>query len=168
MTAAESRYGERPIWQPEGPRLRPGRLLLAWVVSAAAVAVAAWLLGGMALERSGAAFAVAAAVAVLNALLPPVLAALRLPFTVAAGLLLVLAADALVLQLAADVLPDALHIDGFGDALLAALAISAVATALEVVLGTNDDDEYALRVTRRIARRQGAGPRTDVPGIVFL
>ena len=33
--------------------------------------------------------------------------------------------------------------------------------------GTNDDDEYSLRVTRRIARRQGAR-RTDVPGIVFL
>jgi uncharacterized membrane protein YvlD (DUF360 family) len=166
--AAEPRYGEHPIWQPERPRLRPVRLLLAWAVSAAAVAVAAWLLPGMALERTGAAFAVAAAIAVLNAVLPPVLAALRLPFTIALGFLLVLAADALVLELAADALPDHLRVDGFGAALLAALAISAVATALQVVLGTNDDDEYTLRVTRRIARRQGAVPRTDVPGIVFL
>jgi hypothetical protein len=32
------------------------------------------------------------------------------------------------------------------------------------VLGTNDDDEYSLKVTRRIARRQGAQDRSDVPG----
>jgi uncharacterized membrane protein YvlD (DUF360 family) len=166
--SVETGYGEHPAWHAARPRLRVGRLLLAWVVSAAAVAVAAWLLPGMALERSGAAFSVAAAVALLNALLPPVLAALRLPFMVAAGFLLVLAVDALVLQLAADALPDHLRIDGFGVALVAAVTISAVAMALHVVLGTNDDEEYALRVTRRIARRQGAGPRSDVPGIVFL
>ena len=39
---------------------------------------------------------------------------------------------------------------------------------LETILGTNDDDAYTLRVTRRIARRQGASAPTDVPGIVFL
>ena len=54
------------------------------------------------------------------------------------------------------------------DAILAALVMSAASLVLQVVLGTNDDDEYALRVTRRIARRQGAGEPTDVPGIVFL
>ena len=35
-------------------------------------------------------------------------------------------------------------------------------------LGTNDDDEYSLRVIQRIARRQGGATRTDVPGILFL
>ena len=34
--------------------------------------------------------------------------------------------------------------------------------------GTNDDDEYTVRVTQRIARRSGDRVRTDVPGIVFL
>src|SRR4051812_37517651 len=161
-------YGEMVTWHPEKPRLRPMRLVLGWVVSAASVAVAAWLLPGVDLESSAAAFAVAAAVAVLNAILPPVLAALRLPFMVGLGFILILLADALVLQLAADSLPHDIHIGSFGDALLAALVMAAVSTALQVVVGTNDDDEYTLRVTRRIARRQGAGERTDVPGIVFL
>ena len=40
--------------------------------------------------------------------------------------------------------------------------------ALDVVLGMNDDDQYTVRVTRRIAKRQGARARTDVPGILFL
>jgi uncharacterized membrane protein YvlD (DUF360 family) len=164
----EASYGQEPTWQPEAPRLRPVRLLLAWIVSAAAVAVTAWILPGMALESTGAAFAVAAAVAVLNALLPPVLAALRLPFMVGIGFLLVLVADALVLQVAADALPDDIHVDGFGDALLAAVLIAGVSTGLQVLLGTNDDDEYNYRVTRRIARRLGASDRTDVPGIVYL
>ena len=165
---ATERYGDEPSWRPDKPRVRVGRVLLAWVVAAASVAAAAWLLPGMALERSGAAFAVAAAVAVLNAVLPPLLAALRLPFMLAAGFLLILVADALLLQLAADLLPDDVRVDGFGDALLAALTISAVSTFLQVIVGTNDDDAYSVRVTQRIARRQGARHHTDVPGILFL
>ena len=169
MTVPEpTAYGERVRWQPAKPRLRPVRLLVAWAVGAAAVWVAAVVLPGVDLERTGAAFVVAALVAVLNAVLPPVLAALRLPFALVSGFVLLLLADALVLQLAADLLPDHIHVDGFGDAFLAALLIAAVSMILQVVLGTNDDDEYTLRVTRRIARRQGAQDRTDVPGIVFL
>ena len=56
----------------------------------------------------------------------------------------------------------------FGDALLAALVMSAVSLVLQVIIGANDEDEYGLRVTRRIARRQGAIAPTDVPGIIYL
>jgi uncharacterized membrane protein YvlD (DUF360 family) len=155
-------------WNPATPRLRPSRLLLAWVVAAAAVWVTSWLLPGVALDNEGSAFVVAALIAVLNAVVPPVLAALRLPFMLLLGFVLVLLADAAILLLADAAVPDAIHVDGFAEALLAALVMSAVSTALQVMLGTNDDDEYALRVTRRIARRQGAAPHTDAAGIVFL
>jgi uncharacterized membrane protein YvlD (DUF360 family) len=155
-------------WDPATPRLNPGRLLLGWIVSAASIWVAAWLLGGVALESTGAAFVTAALIALLNAIVPPVLAALKLPFMLAIGFVLVLLADALLLRAAADLLPDDIRVDSFGDALLAALIMAAVGVALQAVLGTNDDDEYTLRVTRRIARRQGRPERTDVPGIIFL
>src|SRR5215211_3376387 len=155
-------------WEPAKLRLRPLRLLVSWATAAAAVAVAAAIVPGFALEQSGAAFAVAAAIALLNAVVPPVLAALRLPFMLVAGFLLVLAADALLLQLAGDLLADDVRVDSLGDALLAALVMSAVSVVLEVILGTNDDDAYTLRVTRRIARRQGATAPTEVPGIVYL
>jgi uncharacterized membrane protein YvlD (DUF360 family) len=155
-------------WNPATLRLRPGRLILAWVVSAAAVGAAAWLLPGIELHSEGSAFVVAALIAVLNAVVPPVLAALRLPFMLLLGFLLVLAADAGILLLADAVVPDAIHVAGFGDALLAALVMSAVSISLQAVLGTNDDDEYALRVTRRIARRQGAVAGTGTAGLVFL
>ena len=126
------------------------------------------LLPGVDVEGTGAAFVVAAVVAVLNALLPPLLAALRLPFMLALGFLLVLALNAVVLKLASDLLDNTFTVDNFGWALLAALVVAAVSTFLEVIFGTNDDDTYTLRVVQRIARRQGGASRTDVPGILFL
>src|SRR5215213_4142861 len=104
----------------------------------------------------------------MNAVLPPLLAALRLPFMLVAGFLLVLLADALLLVAAHELVPDDIRVDSFGDALLASLVIAAASLVLQTILGTNDDDEYSVRVTRRIARRQGGGTATDVPGIVFL
>jgi uncharacterized membrane protein YvlD (DUF360 family) len=163
-----SPYGEEVSWEPATPRLRVLRVLVSWVVAAASVAVAAWIVPGVDLEQTGAAFAVAALIAVLNAILPPVLAALRLPFMLVAGFLLVLAADALALKVAGDVLSDDIYVGSFGDALLAALVMSAVSLVLQVIIGANDDDEYTLKVTRRIARRQGAIAPTDVPGFIFL
>jgi uncharacterized membrane protein YvlD (DUF360 family) len=143
-------------------------LVAAWLVGALSVWTVAWLLPGVALHGAGSALLVAAVIALLNAVLPPVLAALRLPYMLVAGFLLVLIADALLLRAAADLLSDDVRVDSFGTALLAALLISAVSMVIQILLGTNDDDEYSLRVTRRIARRQGAGARTDVPGIVVL
>src|SRR5213078_3407376 len=102
------------------------------------------------------------------AVIPPVIAALRLPFMVAIGFVLVLLVDAALLLIVDAAFPDWLRVDSFGDALLAAVLIAAVSIVLQVIAGTNDDDEYTVRVTRRIARRLGAADRTDVPGIVFL
>jgi hypothetical protein len=71
--------------------------------------------------------------------------------------------------MAADsVLSSDVHVSSFGDAILASLVMAAVSIVLQAILGTNDDDEYTLRVTKRIARRQGATAPTDEPGIIFL
>ena len=94
MDAPARPYGEDTHWQPAPLRLGLLRTLVAWVVGAVAVWIAAAVVPGVGLEQSGAAFLVAALVAVLNALLPPVLAALRLPFMLVTGFLLVLVADA--------------------------------------------------------------------------
>jgi len=161
-------YGEAVRWEPATPRIGLLRTLVSWVVAAASIEIAAWIVPGVALDGTFAAFLVAALIGILNAVLPPVVAALRLPFTLAAGFLLVLVTDALLLVIAGKVLPDDIHVDSFGDALLAAVVISAVIVVLTVVLGTNDDDAYSVRVTRRIARRLGAHEGTDVPGIIFL
>lgn len=155
-------------WRPAKPRLKPLSTLLSWLVAAASVFVAAWIVPGVDLKRPAGALAAAAFIALLNAVLPPLVAALRLPFTVALGFLLVLFVDAGALLLAESLFPGHVGLDSFGDALLASLVITAASLAIHAVLGTDDDDEYTLMVTERVARRQGAQERTDVPGIVFL
>jgi uncharacterized membrane protein YvlD (DUF360 family) len=156
-------------WHPSSPRRSVLGFVVAWIVAAAAVWVTAWLLPGVSIGHTGAAFVAAATIALLNAILPPVLAAIRLPYMLIAGFLLVLAGDALVLLGAAALLDDNdIRVDSFGTAVLAALVITAVSMILQILLGTNDDDEYALRVTRRVAKRQGGATQTDVPGILFL
>src|SRR5262245_3467563 len=161
-------YGIKPTWSPARPRIRPLKLLWAWLVSAGALIGAAQLVPGASIHNFEGALGAALAIAVLNAIVPPLVAALRLPLTLVVGFVLVLVVDALML-LAADAITEGdLHIDSFGAALLVALVASALGVVLEVVFGTNDDDTYTLRVTQRIARRSGERVRTDAPGIVFL
>ena len=128
--------------------------------------VAAWVLPGVDIRSFWGALLVAVIVSALNAVIPPVLAALRLPLTLVLGFLLVLIADAAIL-LATDALTDGiLTVDNFGWALLASLVVAAVSVVLAVLLGS--DDMSSIRIAHRIARRQGIIDSTDVPGIVYL
>jgi uncharacterized membrane protein YvlD (DUF360 family) len=163
---SERTYGESTDWQPERPRFRVFPLVLSWLAMGIALMVAAGILPGVGIDNFWGALVVAAIVAALNAIIPPILAALRLPATLVLGFLLVLFADAAILRLAADLVDGVLTVDSFGWALLAALVVAAVSVALAVVLGS--DDTYSLRVAKRIARRQGIIASTDVPGIIFL
>jgi uncharacterized membrane protein YvlD (DUF360 family) len=166
VTAAA--YGAGVEWQPAKPRLHPLRLVVSWAIAAASVYVAAALLPGVSLGAVGGAFIIAALIAVLNAVLPPMVAALRLPFTLALGFVLVLVVDAVVLKAASNALPDFIGVNSLGDALLAALVMAVVSIVLQVLIGANDDDTYALRVVQRVARRQGTLAHTDAPGIIYL
>ena len=157
-----------PAWRPETPRVHPVRLVAAWLISALAVLVAAGIVPGAEVRGFGGAVLVAALVAIINAIIPPILAALRLPFTIGLGFLAVLAADAGALLLAADAAPQHLYVDGWASALAVSLLASAVSTAVGAVAGVDDDATYTYRVARRVARRTGRPTVTDAPGIIFL
>ena len=96
--------GEALAWRPTRPRLHPLRLTVAWASSALALLLAAAVVAGVDINGVPGAFLVAAIVAVVNAVLPPLVAALRLPFTVLVGFLLVLALDASALLIAAAII----------------------------------------------------------------
>jgi uncharacterized membrane protein YvlD (DUF360 family) len=166
--APQSEYGRRPDGRDLAPKIHPGRLLLSLLFGAIGLLVTALILPGLDIVGFGGAVLVAAFVGALNAVFPPLLAALRLPYTVALTFLLVLAADAGALLIADAVSENAIAVDGFFSALVAAVLVSGVTTVLEVVFGVNDDDAYSLRVVHRVARRSGERVETDVPGILYL
>ena len=168
VTDTDDSYGETMTWNPQAPRFRLLHVLLSWLVAAVSVFIAAAIVPGVSVGTFSDAAAAAVLIAALNAVLPPLVAALRLPFTLAFGFVTVLVLDALILLLASHISSRAIRVDSFGWALLAAMVISASMLVLEVIFGVNDDDTYALRVIRRVARRQGKTVHTDVPGIIFL
>jgi uncharacterized membrane protein YvlD (DUF360 family) len=167
-SAAASPYGAAVKWTPIAPRFRVGHALLLWFITAVAVLVAAAIVPGVSVGSFAHAAVAALLIAALNALLPPLVAALRLPFTLGLGFVLVLLLDAVILLLASQIDSSSIKVDSFGWALLAALMISAVLVILTVILGISDDDTRLLRVSTRVARRQGERVTTDVPGILFL
>jgi uncharacterized membrane protein YvlD (DUF360 family) len=167
-STTQSAYGEAPTWSPSRPKIRPTRLVIAWFLSAAALLVAAEIVPGASVNDVRGALAATAAIAVLNAILPPIIASLRLPFMLLVGLVLILVVDALMLMAADDITNGDLSVDSFWAALGVAFVASAVGVALEVLMGTNDDDAYTFQVIQRIARREGGRTITDAPGIVFL
>jgi uncharacterized membrane protein YvlD (DUF360 family) len=155
-------------WREERLRFRPLHMVRTWFFSAIGLLVAAWIVPGAHINGFVAALFVAAVIAALNAILPPIIAAIRLPLTLVFGFLAILVVDALML-LAADAITDErMSVDGFWWALLVALIASAVTLVIEVIAGVDDDSEFSYRVVQRIARKTGAPVRTDAPGVVFL
>ena len=166
--APEEASGAAGGWSPAKPRLRPLRLIVSWAFAAVAVYVASDLVPGFTIDHTGGAFLVAAFLAVINAFVPPVIAALRLPFTLFLGFVLVLLVNAGAVLLVGELFPEVVTVGTFGDALLASIVLASVSMVISVLTGTNDDDEYTLRVVQRIARRQGGGTAESTAGIIFL
>jgi putative membrane protein len=152
---SKATYAEPVRWEAARPRFGPLRLVLALFVGAVAVGVAGLILPGVHLKTFLGALEAAALIAVLNAVLPPLVAALRLPLMLIIGFFAVLTLDALILLLVSQLAPNDFNVDSFGWALLASLVMAAASMVLQVFLGVDDDDIYSLRVIQRVAKRQG-------------
>ena len=168
MATSEPTHGVEPHRGDIVPELRPGRLLLSLVVGTLSVFLAAAILPRFEVGGFWSALGAAVVIGALNAALAPIVAAIRLPYTVATSFLLVLALDVVVLRVTDAITEGAIVVGGFGAALVAALVISAISTVVEVILGSNDDDAYSLRVIHRVARKSGERIETDEPGILYL
>ena len=161
-------FGETATWRPVKPKMSIAGLSVHWLTAAAAVLVTAWILPGISVEGFAGALIVAIVIGILNAVLPPLIAAIPIPLMALLGFGIILVVDAAVIQITSSITENAIKVDNFGFALLAALVIAAVTMVIEVVLGTNDEDAFQLRVVRRVARRQGLIEQTEEPGILFL
>jgi putative membrane protein len=117
-----------------------GRLLIAWLVNAAALAVAAWLIPGITITEEAAWVAVvimAAIFGLVNALIRPLVTFLTCLINIITLGLFTLVINALMLWLASWIAQQfdvGFHVDGFIPAFLGALVISVVSFALSLVL----------------------------------
>ncbi len=131
--------------------------LLLWALSE--------IVGAISVPSFGAALLTAAAIALLNAVVWPVLTRLALPFTLLTLGLGSLVLNAVVIELAFKLVDN--KSPSFGAAVLVA-AVLALAAMLITPLLDLDGDAYHLRVVRRRVRRGRARNETDVPGVVLF
>ncbi len=110
------------------------KLLLKWLLSAAALLFVAYVYGGVQVQSFSSALIAAFVIGLFNAVLRPVLVILTLPVTVVTVGLFLFVINALMFWAAAGVL-DGFHVNGFMAALLGSLIYSALGLAIESALG---------------------------------
>lgn len=110
------------------------RLLIAWLTSAAALYITAWIVPGIRLGGFGSALLAAVVIGLVNALLKPILVILTLPITILTLGLFYLVLNALLLALAAKLTPG-FEVSGFGSAFLGAVVLSLVGVVLHALIG---------------------------------
>ncbi|MBP6579327.1 MAG: phage holin family protein, partial [Acidovorax sp.] len=101
------------------------KLLLKWLLSAAALLFVAYVYGGVQVQSFSSALIAAFVIGLFNAVLRPVLVILTLPVTVVTVGLFLFVINALMFWAAAGVL-DGFHVNGFMAALLGSLIYSAL------------------------------------------
>ena len=153
---SEPRVGLRPVW----------RILIVWLAAAGTLLLLAWVLPGFSVDDVWSAFAAAALLGLLNALVWPVLVRLALPLTVLTLGLAPLALNAAVVGLVARLLPG-VHLDGFWSGFAVTAGMTAVSMILTGLLAL-DDDAVVLRNLTRYAKAQATNETNSVPGVVFL
>ena len=110
------------------------KLLLKWLLSAAALLFVAYVYGGVQVQSFSSALIAAFVIGLFNAVLRPVLVILTLPVTVVTVGLFLFVINALMFWAAAGVL-DGFHVNGFMAALLGSLIYSALGLLIESALG---------------------------------
>ena len=110
------------------------KLLLKWLLSAAALLLVAYLYSGVQVESFTSALIAALVIGLFNAVLRPVLVVLTLPVTIVTVGLFLFVINALMFWAAAGVL-GGFHVNGFGAALLGSLIYSLLGLLIESALG---------------------------------
>lgn len=110
------------------------KLLLKWLLSAAALLFVAYVYSGVQVQSFTSALIAAFVIGLFNVVLRPVLVVLTLPVTIVTVGLFLFVINALMFWAAAGVL-DGFHVNGFGAALLGSLIYSLLGVVIESALG---------------------------------
>lgn len=114
------------------------RLLLTWLINAAALFALPYLMQSVTVDNIGAALIAALVLGLVNTLIRPLLVLLTLPVTVLSLGLFILVINALLFWGVAH-LVDGVHVAGFWSAFLAAILYSVISWALSTLLLKKED-----------------------------
>jgi uncharacterized membrane protein YvlD (DUF360 family) len=143
------------------------RVLLVWVITAGALMLMSALLSRFDVDNAGAALASAALIGLVNALVWPILIRIALPFTVLTLGLGVLVLNGGVVLFVASIDPG-VQIDGLGTAVVVALGLTVVNTAVTSLLAIDDDDFWYRNIVKRRVRHLRPEGDMSTPGVYFL
>jgi len=107
-------------------------------------------------------------IALLNALLRPILLLFTLPFAVLSFGLWTLVLNGGMIMLASREIVPGLTVDNWGIAIVAALGMAAINMGITALLALNEEDSFYHNVVRRLARRSAPPDQSQVPGTVFI
>jgi putative membrane protein len=109
------------------------RLLLTWLINAAALLALPYLMHSVTVTNFGSALIAALLLGLVNTLIRPILVLLTLPVTLVSMGLFILVINAFLFWLVAQ-LVEGFHVAGFGSAFLAAILYSIISWALSTLL----------------------------------
>jgi putative membrane protein len=143
------------------------RGLILWSIQVVALAIMAWLLSGVQIESVGVAVVAVGILALLNALLWPLLSYIVLPFAVLTlGLASLVMNGAFILLTSA--LVEGLTVENLWTAVVLAVGLTAINAFIGSLLNVDDDSAWYRNVLRRRMRRRSGVEKSDVPGFLFL
>jgi len=157
---------------PAGTRRQPGlpqlaRLVVVWVITAAALLLLSAVLARFEVEDLGAALAAAASIGLINALVWPLVIRAALPFTVLTLGLGVLVLNGAVVWVVSELEPG-VKVGSLFAGVVVAFGLTVVNTGVTSLLAIDDDDFWYRNVVKRRARRFRAEGDFSVPGVYFL
>jgi putative membrane protein len=143
------------------------RVVLVWVFEVAGLWLLARLLPGLHVQSVPTAAWAVVVIALLNAVVRPLIILLTLPFTVLSFGFFILVLNAAILVLASRIV-HGLHVDGWFAATVAAFGLTVINTVLTSIFSLNDEDSVYRNIVKRIAGRSVPREQQDRPGLMII
>ena len=154
----------RVLWEWQGGRKAlVKRLLITLVVSAVSFWLTAWLLPNITIDHFVDGIYVVILMALLNAVIRPVVLAFVAPRSLVLTAIAVLVLQVLVFIVAANLVPG-VHVGGFVPALVGSFVFAIFNTALTAILGIDSGDSfYGVLIQTMLLK--GAAAHSEQPGL---
>jgi uncharacterized membrane protein YvlD (DUF360 family) len=143
------------------------RVVLVWVFEVAGLWLLARLLPGLHVQSVPTAAWAVVVIALLNAVVRPLIILLTLPFTVLSFGFFILVLNASILVLAGRIV-QGLNVDGWLAAIVAAFGLTVINTLLTSIFSLNDEDSVYRNIVKRIAGRGVPREQQDRPGLMIV